>query len=282
MKLDQKLPTISIQGIQGSFHDIAKNHLYGPKAPILGRDSFLEVFSDVVNKKVNFGLIAIENSLAGPILENYTHLSNFKVFIIKEVFLKVTHHLISFPNTKLKQIKEVHAHPMTFKQCHKFFAKNPQIKQVNNPDNALAVKMIKNLNLKNTAAIASHQAAMLFNMSIIKSNLEDQVNNFTRFLVISIKKDFSKKADKTTLLVQTPNKPGTLHQTLGCFAQKNINLINIESRPILDKTWHYTFFLDLQIGAHQSKLKKAIQQLKTFAWQVRVLGSYQKGESIKS
>jgi len=282
MKLNKKLPTISIQGIQGSFHDIAKNHLFSQTAPISGRDSFSEVFSDVVNKKVNFGLIAIENSLAGSILENYTHLSKFKVFIIKELFLKVTHHLISFPNTKLKDIKEVHAHPMAFKQCQKFFAKNLQIKQINNLDNAAAVQMISKENLRQAAAIASRQAAKLFKMTIIKKKIEDQANNFTRFLVLSCKPDFPKTANKTTLLVQIPNQPGTLHKTLGCFADLKINLINIQTRPILDKTWHYTFFLDLQIGAHQPKFKKALKQLKTFAWQVKILGSYQQGEYLKS
>lgn len=188
MKSKLKTPIISIQGIEGSFHDIAKNRLFPRSSPILGRENFIDVFNDVVNNQADFGILAIENSIAGPILENYTHLSNFKVFIIKELFLKITHHLISFSNIKLNDIKEVHAHPMVFKQCQKFFIKNPQIKQINNFDSAAAVKMIKNQNLKNAAAIASRQAAKIFNMNIIQSHLEDQTNNFTRFLVISTNK----------------------------------------------------------------------------------------------
>lgn len=275
-------PIVSIQGIQGSFHDLAKNHLYGSKAKIIGRDSFVEIFEDLAQKKADLGIIAIENSLVGPILENYDHLENFKVFITKELFLKISHHLISFPNTNLKDVKEIHAHPMALAQCQKFLLKNPQIKQVNNPDTAAAVQMIKTKNLKQAAAIASKQAARIFQMKVIKSHLEDQPNNFTRFLIVSTKKEFDKKANKTTLLVQIPNQPCSLHKTLSCFADQSINLINLESRPILDKAWHYSFFLDLEIGAHEPRFKKALTKLKTFAWKVKILGSYQKGEYLKS
>ncbi len=160
MPLKQKLPTISIQGIRGSFHDIAKVQLFGLQASILGRDSFTEVFADVTGRRADCGIIAIENSLVGPIPENFSHLLNFKVQVTQELFVRITHHLIGFPGTKISQLRSIHAHPMAFAQCQRFFRQHPRLQQINNADNAAAALLIKNQRLTGAAAIASQRAAL--------------------------------------------------------------------------------------------------------------------------
>lgn len=273
---------ISIQGIQGSFHDIAKVHLFGLKEPILGRDSFAEVFADVAEGRADRGIIAIENSLAGPILENFTHLLNFKVQITQELFIRVAHNLIGWPEAKMNELEAVHAHPMAFAQCQKFFRQHPQFQQINNADNAAAVAMIKKLRLTQAAALASRRAAEIFGMKIIQSHLEDKANNLTRFLVIALPGKFSPQANKTTLAVKIPHRPGSLHQALGCFAKRQINLTSLVTQPIAAKAWHYTFFLDLEGGIGEQPFIEAIKELKQFARLVKILGSYQRGEEINS
>ncbi len=273
---------VSIQGQKNSYHDLAKNHLFGQKTPILTRNSFLEVFQDVVSRKAQAGIIAIENSLVGPILENYDYLANHAIHITHELYVQINHQLISFPSTLLQDIKEVHAHPMALNQCQKFFRKNPHINQITHEDTAGAVMMIKNKKMEKAAAIASLNTAKDQKMKIIRKNIQDQKNNYTRFLVIKKKSPSNSKANKTTLVIKVVHKPGTLYQALGCFADQNINLVNIESRPILDKTWHYTFFIDLEANHLDSKFLQAIKEIKSHGSKVRILGSYQKGESIKS
>jgi len=274
---------ISIQGQKNSYHDLAKNHLFGNKTPTITRDSFLEVFDDVVTKKANLGIIAIENSLVGSILENYDHLKNHKVYITQELYVQINHQLIGFPNTSLKNIKEVHAHPMALKQCHKFLSKHPHIKQITHPDTAGAVMMIKNKKLKKAAAIASTDSAKKQKMEIIKKNIQDHNNNYTRFLVIKLTKPSPNlKADKASLVLTVAHKPGALYQALGCFAKQNINLLSLQSRPNIKKTWHYTFFIDLETSQLNLKFQKAIKEIKTQGSKIKILGSYQKGECIKS
>lgn len=177
---------ISIQGYQGSFHHIVARKLFGHSVEILERDSFPEVFEDVAQGKASHGIIAIENSLTGSILENYDLLLKYdKIHIIDEIYLRISQHLISWPDNTLSDISTVHSHPVALKQCATFLHQHPQWKITEETDTAGSVKMLRDKKMKHGAAIASSLAAELYHMKILAPNIEMNKKNYTRFLVLS-------------------------------------------------------------------------------------------------
>ena len=272
---------VSIQGYRGSFHDIVARKKFASDAEIIERSSFFEVFEDVNGGLADRGIVAIENSVGGSVLENYDLLVKYNLEVVGEVYLRIVHNLLVLPGVKLKDVNEVYTQPIAIMQCLGFLQKHPEIKRVGTDDTAGSAKMIKEMGLRNAAAIASNLAAHIYEMEVLVRGIETDRQNYTRFLIISREPEFSEKANKTSLVMQTAHRPGSLYKCLKFFADEGINLSKIESRPIIGKVWNYYFYMDFEAARHAPETKRALKELNKMASMVKILGSYVRGGIIE-
>lgn len=271
--------TISIQGESGSFHDIAAKQLFGSDHTQLQRATFAEVFKDVQTKSADLAIVAIENSSVGSINEVYDLLLKDGVKVTGELYMRISHNLVGYKNTKLSEIRTVYSHPMALLQCEQFLdSKLPAAEVHERHDTAESVEYVAAQNDKTIAAIGSIQAAKMHNLEILEPNIETDQHNYTRFIVLSLKANKAIQADKTSVVITAKNMPGALHKVLGAFADRGINLTKIESRPIIGKGWNYYFYIDFDAGLHTPITKDALKELANYTNSIVVLGTYQKGK----
>ncbi len=271
----------AFQGEKGAFSQVAAQQLLGQSIEVLACQRFEDVFRNLADKNVDSAVIPIENTLHGSVHENYDHLLNFNLPIIGETNVRIAHCLIAPPGTSFKGIERVYSHPVALNQCLKFFARYPHIERVSHYDTAGSVKSIMEQHLTGTAAIASSVAAEIYGAQVLKRNIEDDPQNFTRFFLL--KRPGSKPMSvregewKTSLVFTTANTPGALFRSLSAFALRDISLAKIESRPLRGKPWEYLFYLDFLAKADHPRSQKALGHLAEVADFLRVLGSYPKG-----
>lgn len=271
---------VSIQGYKASFHSIACDHLF-PDAEQIQRDSFDEVFEDVDNNSVQFGICAIENSSVGSINVVYDLLQKHNLKIISELYMQISQNLIGLKDAKLKDIKSVYSHPMALLQSEVYLDK--KLKKIDvheRHDTAESALYVKKSRDKSKAAIASKQTATLYDLKILAKNIETDKHNYTRFIVLSKKIPSQSICQKTSLIITAKNIPGALHKVLGVFAKRSINLSKIESRPIIGKGWNYYFYIDIDIGLTDINCIEALHELERYTNSIKVLGSYPKGDLI--
>lgn len=284
---------ISIQGKKASFSEIASNNLFLQHKEFLYRDTFLEVFEDLDSKKSDLAVVPIENSTYGSITQNYDFLKNFKVWIFAEVYLKINFHLISFEDASLDSIDTIYTHPVAIGQIKRFLNENKHIKVIEYSDTAGAVEMVKNTYLTDPkrfryAAVASKAASDEYGMKVIKENIQENKNNYTRFLAIKRLDEENNFDVKTNLnnyqktSIEFELGKMSLYKVFAVFDKHNIELIKIESRPIINTHWKSTFFIDLKSGISNSKIKEALNEFGSLVDRYRILGSYYKGEYIET
>jgi len=279
--MHEKLKKVAIQGEKGSYsEEAAINYFKNKKIKILYCNSFEEVFKNVKNKKANSALIPIENSWTGSINEVYDLLLKYNMFIIGEYILKIKHCLIALKKYSLSKINKVFSHPQAIEQCRNFLKKYDW-EIIPFYDTAGSAKMIKEEEIEYAASIASKRAAKSYNLKIIKENIQDTENNYTRFIEISNKKinPISKKC-KTSLIFATRHIPGALYKALEPFAKRKINLTKLESRPDKEKAWQYIFYLDFEGNINDKKVLEAIKEMKERTKFIKFLGSYKKAKYL--
>jgi prephenate dehydratase len=230
----------------------------------------------------DYGIMAIENSLAGSILPNYSLLQNSNMRIIGEIYLRIEQNLVVLPGQRIDQIHEVYSHPMAILQCQDFFDSYPHIKLIESPDTALSAKDIRDNELTGTGAIASRQAAEKYKLEIIAAGIETNKKNYTRFLIIVENNHNNKEilpVNKASLHFALAHKIGSLSKILSILSYYEINLTKIQSMPIIGKDWEYQFYIDVEIGDY-SLYQKSLEAVKPFTSNLGILGEYQKGKSI--
>lgn len=272
---------IAIQGFEGCFHQIAAQNYFGKQTEIEACASFSELVRKVKNAEagVDAGIMAIENSIAGSILPNYSLLKNSGLHIVGELYLQINQQLMVMPGQTINDIREVHSHPMALLQCMDFLAKYPHIKLVETEDTALSAKHVSQKKLKSTAAIAGQLAADIFGLEIIGRNIHTAKNNYTRFLAISrngVKTP--EDANKSSVYFQTSNERGSLARVLTMIAQEGINLSKIQSFPIPAKEWQYYFHADMEFDSPEH-FRQALDKIAPLTEQLTVLGIYKKGNT---
>lgn len=270
---------VAIQGQKASFHDIAARRHFGDIEPVC-RDTFAEVFNSVKSGQADRGMVAIENSLYGSINDVYDLLLQNGVVITGEVYLKISQCLIGFPGTSAKDIAEVHSHPVALAQCEDFINKQlPDAERFEHTDTAGSVADIKQWGDPARAAIASQAAAELHGMEVLAKDIETNKQNYTRFVTLSSGKANVAGANKTSMVLTTPadTKPGALYRALGCFDEQNINMLMLQSRPLIGRAWHYLFYIDIAAGMQDNRLKTALANLHEQNCQITILGSYKNG-----
>lgn len=265
------------QGTRGCFSELAAMEFFGETNRKIGVTRFEDIFKNVKNEKNAYGIIPVENSLTGSIHQNFDLLIKNNLWVIGEVKLRITHNLLVHPdsNVSLKSINEVWSHPEALAQCYKFLNAHPEYKIVSVYDTAGAAKIANEEKRYDVGVIAGPQVANLYGFKTLKENIEDNPQNYTRFLIISReKKIYTDKNVKTILVFGVENEPGILFRCLSVFALRNIDLTKLESRPIVGKPWEYIFYIDFKGNIEDENCKQAIDALRELVDYVKFLGSY--------
>lgn len=265
---------VAFQGEPGAYSEQAIQEYFGA-VETLPCESFDDVFAAVNDGQVQTALIPIENSLAGSIHHNYDLLLRNQLWIVGEYFLRVRHCLIAAPGVKKSEIKRVISHPQALGQTVAYVRAMPGVKSEPVFDTAGSVKMLKESGDRSTAAIASRRAAELYGMNILEEGIEDDPQNYTRFLSITPTPAAAPKQDaKTSIVFTLKNQPGGLFKALSVFALRDIDLTKIESRPLMGQLWEYLFYIDFAGSTDEEHVKKALDHLGEYALMLRVLGCY--------
>jgi len=263
---------VAIQGEAGSFsHEAARRMVAGCSVVPCARS--IEVFDRLEKGDVPVAVIPIENTLAGTVTEHADLLLARDVFIQREFHLRIVHNLIAARGVKKTEIRRALSHPVALDQCRDFFRKNPKIQATPFYDTAGSVKHVIETGLRDAAGIASRHAASVYKGRILAAAIEDDKRNFTRFFLLRRKARILRGANKTSIAFGVKNIPGSLYKALRVFADRDISLCKIESRPMRGRPWEYVFYTDFLRG--DDKLARgALLQLRTVADMVKVLGIY--------
>lgn len=267
--------TVSIQGFEGSFHQIAAQRFFGEAVQIMPCATFREVLHTTAEGKTFASVMAIENSIAGSILPNYTLLQKSGLKVCGEVYLPIEQHLLVNKGVQLDEIKEVHSHPMAIQQCLDYLVPKGW-KLVETEDTALSAKRLMQHKNKHAAAIAGSLAARLFDLDILAPNIHTEKHNYTRFLILQKSPTTISGADKASISFQTHHQRGSLASVLTKIAEAGINLSKLQSFPIPSRHWRYYFHADLEFDSVE-QLHNVLKDLKKVTQQIVVYGVYKNG-----
>jgi len=270
---------VAIQGIKASFHDEAARKYFEKDIEIVECKTFKDSCMALEKKEVDYTIMAIENSLAGSLLGNYSLLQEHDFYIIGEVTIAIQLHLMALPGVKFSDIKYVQSHPIAIRQCVEYFYSYPDIQIVEKFDTAACAKEIKDKGLKDTAAIANFAAAGLYGLDFLEKRIETNKKNYTRFLVLSRTKIDIPDANKASLVFQVKDDIGTLAKVLEIFAQHRLNLSKIQSMPVLGKPSRYNFYVDLN-WAKDGNYPDAISGILAFTSNLTEMGLYKNNHLI--
>ncbi len=270
---------VAFQGIRGAYSEMALHEHFGKAVETLGCDAFDDVFDLVESGEATYGLIPVENTIAGTVVENYDLLFANDIFIIAEVYLPIRHTLLAKKGARLGEIKEALSHPHALKQC-KAYLKSKNIKMMPAYDTAGAAYAVASGDRMDRAAIASALCAEIYDMEVLERDIQTNSSNTTRFFVISKKENVpvDHKTGKTTVAFKTRHYPGALVDCLKIFQKYSLNLTKLESRPIPENPWEYVFYAAFEAGIDSDEVKSAIGELTLHALFVKLLGSYPKAE----
>jgi len=271
---------IAFQGEAGAFSEDAAYHFWNNSITPVPQKTFRDVFENVLSEACAFGIIPIENSLTGSVHQNVDLFLEFELSIIGEIVLRIQHHLLARQSVKLEDVRRIYSHPQALLQCSDFLEKMKHIEVVPMYDTAGSAKYVFEYNEKGSAAIASLRAGQVYHLHALKKNIENNHQNFTRFLVISKTSQIPRKGGKTSIVFSMKDVPGALFKAMGVFARRGINLFKIESRPIRKGPWKYWFYLDFEGSLNQPACQNALHRLGEITTFLKVLGSYPKGKVV--
>lgn len=270
-------------GERGSFAELAAIEFFGMDYRIEQVSGFEDVFTAVKRDPDVRGVIPIENTRGGSVHRNYDLLLEKHCYIVGELYLKIGHCLIANRGVSRRKIKRVLSHPQALAQCRKYLKRYRSLQPVETVNTAVAVKTIKEQGAVDTAAIASMQAAIDFDMEILEENIQDDTSNTTRFLILSrspIKTMQSSLSMKSSIVFSMDNSPGSLFRSLAVFSLRDIDLYKIESRPTYEEGFHYLFYLDFEGDSTSKAQKNALNHLREKTTFFRFLGSYPTGRQV--
>lgn len=271
---------IGFLGPSGSFSEQALFAYFGSDVISVECKYFEDIFILLKNNAIDFGILPIENTSTGGIIEVYDLLRKNDCYIIGEQSIKVEHHLLGIHGTSADKIRKVYSHPQPYQQSKDFFISRPLIEFIPTASTADSAKFVSLQNDCTIASIGSRRAAEIYNLSILSENINFNCENFTRFAVISKDQLINSDADKISIIYTLPNKPGSLYKSLGFFANNEINMIKIESRPIVGHPWEYFFYIDIEGNLNDSNVQKALSELRNLGTYYKMLGNYKSDKSF--
>jgi len=271
---------IAFQGEKGAFSEDAALHFWGPDAAPVPMNRFRDVFDAVAERRCDFGILPIENSHTGSIHQNMDLLLEYSLSVCGEIILRIHHNLLAVRGAQIRDIRRILSHPQAIEQCSKFLEGLAGVEIVPAYDTAGSARLVSEQNRKDQAAIASHRAGMDYGLIPLERKIENDDQNFTRFIVIAREPQNPDRDAKTSIVFSTKNIPGALFKALSVFALRDINLLKIESRPLRKGPWKYYFYLDFEGSMSDESCKNAINHLGEIASYLKVLGSYNKGRVV--
>lgn len=275
---------VAIQGVVGSYHDIAAHQYFqNEEIELICCSTFEEVFEHIRRDSSIIGMVAIENTIAGSLLHNYELLRDSGTTIIGEHKLRISHSLLCLPDEDWDDLIEVNSHPVALAQCRDFLNKHANLKVVETADTAGSAKDISSKQLKGHAAICSKFAAPIYGMKVLEESIETNKHNFTRFLVISDPWQADelrnrKDSNKANIVFSLPHCEGSLSQILSIFSFYRISLTKIQSLPIIGREWEYLFYVDVTFDDYM-RYHQSIDAITPLIKELKILGEYVEGKS---
>ncbi len=267
---------VCYQGVPGAFSESALMKYFGRDADRMNVAEFEDVFKALKDNKCDYGIVPIENSSTGGISEVGDLLREYGLFIVGEESIKIDQNLLGLKDAELSDIKEVYSHPQGLEQSSEFLKSNKNWTLMPYRNTAESAKLVSESNDKSKAAIASSRAAEIYDLKVLAENTNYNTNNHTRFIVIGRKLEISEASNKISIVFSAPHKPGALYGALSHFAENNLNMLRIESRPIVEKSWEYFFYIDLEGNINDETTKDVIEHIKENSTYFKLLGNYKK------
>ena len=266
---------VAFQGERGAYSEAAAVTFFDDSIQPIPCHDFDAVFEAVATGQADRGVLPVENSLAGSIHRNYDLLLRHNLFIVGEVQILIAHQLIVQPGVTLADVKKVYSHPQALAQCERSLIELlPDAERIVTYDTAGSVKMLKEENITDGAGLASQRAADIYGMSILKPDMQDNAENYTRFVVVAPEPIVPEGQVKTSIVFSLDNVPGSLFKSLAVFALRDIDLTKIESRPLQGKRWQYFFYIDFIGGQYEERRQNALNHLQEITTYFKVLGTY--------
>lgn len=266
--------TVGFQGLPGSYSEQALREYFGEKVPTSSYPAFEDVFSALEEGEIDYGVLPLENSSTGGIAEVYDLLCHYGFYIVGEKGIKVDHNLLALPGARLEDIREVYSHPQGLQQCSEFLRTNPDWNLISCSNTAVSAKSVGESGSITKAAIAGKRAAGLYGLQILRSGINNDSYNHTRFIVIGREPEFTADCDKISIAVAISHEPGSLFSILSHFARNSLNMLKIESRPIMKKPWEYLFYIDFEGCLEDDNVKQAVDGIKEESTYFQMLGNY--------
>lgn len=271
-------PRVAIQGIRASFHEEAAFRYFGENIETVECNTFKQTFEALKNGDADYVVMAIENSIAGSILPNYSLLLSYNFPVVGEVYLPIQLHLMALPGVAFEDVKTAMSHPIAIRQCVDFFDEFPHIKVVESNDTAACARRIREEQLTDTVAIANTLAAKLYGLDILERRIESNKKNFTRFLILTTHDNAGKvEPNKASLCFQVSNEVGALAKVLNILAEEGVNMSKIQSMPVLGKRNEYNFYVDVE-WSEQKQYDTSIRQILKYTHNFNILGEYKRYE----
>ena len=267
-------PIIACQGTEGAYSQIAGERMF--KSPkIMYFKSFDSVFSAIESGFCQYGILPIENSSAGSVKKVYDLMLRHKFYVVRSCRLKIDHNLLAAPGVKKEDIREIFSHQQALDQCAGYLEQfGPDVKITRCENTAMAAEAVAKSERRDIAAIASHDCASLYGLKCLESDIQDRGNNYTRFICISKKLEIYPGANRTTVMMTLPHRPGSLCRALSRFYSLGINITKLESRPIPDRDFQFMFYFDLETSVYSGEFGRMIDDLDSISEDFRYLGSY--------
>lgn len=265
------MTNVSFQGERGAYSEAAASSFFNEDIETVPLSTFAEVLENTSNDDTEYAILPVENSLEGSVGESYDLLYSTSLNATGEVYHRIEHCLIG--TGKLDQVDTVYSHPQALGQCRNFIEKH-NMKTIPAYDTAGSVKIVKELNKENCASIASKTASSIYNVSIITENIANNLNNYTRFLILSKNESPETGNDKTSIIFSIKHEPGSLYRIIESFHENSVNLTKIESRPTKENTWEYNFYVDFEGHKKNPQITKMLDKIKHDTLFLKILGSY--------
>lgn len=273
-ELDFENARIVFQGVEGAYSEQAMKEYFGSHCDNYHVDTWKDAMEAIKNGDADYAVLPIENSSAGIVSENYDLMVAYDNYIVGEQIIPIEHALLGLPTAELCDISTVYSHPQALMQCGEYFEEHRSWDKISLKNTAMAAKKVRDDGIASQAAIASKITADIYGLKVLENAIQDNKNNKTRFIIVTGKKIYRKNAGRMSICFEIPHESGSLYRMLSHFIYNNLNMTNIQSRPIGDRNWEYRFFVDFEGTFEDTAVQNALRGLREETTYLKILGTY--------